>query len=207
MILMATYIINRLPSKVVGNKTPYELLHGEKPSYDHRRVLGCMAYYWSIETKGDKFEIRGWLGVFMGYPSGTKGYKINDPSHNKIIISSDVKFVEKVFPFATKIKEKEHEEEDVFRYPFNENHESTRPIETHEETETKDLGLDGPFDLVENNEQEEMEELGPNNPVDHHINFEATRLSQATNGSVGTAYLLNKMGMKILKSKMKLLGQ
>lgn len=90
--LTARYIINRLPSKVIGNKTPYELLHGEKSNYDHMRVLGCLAYYRSIEKNGDKFEVRGRSGVFMGYPSGMKGYKIFDPSNGKIITSRDVKF-------------------------------------------------------------------------------------------------------------------
>ncbi|GKA27399.1 putative ribonuclease H-like domain-containing protein [Tanacetum coccineum] len=96
---------DKLPSKIIENKTPYELLHSEKPSYDHMRVLGCLAYYRSIETNGDKFEIRGRPGVFMGYPSGTKGYKIYDPSNGKIITSRDVRFAEKVFPFATKFEQ------------------------------------------------------------------------------------------------------
>ncbi|KAJ0581372.1 putative RNA-directed DNA polymerase [Helianthus annuus] len=113
-ILTATYIINRLPSRVIKNKTPYEMLHGEKPNYDHMRVMGCLAYYRSIETNGDKFEIRGRPGVFMGYPSGTKGYKIFDPSNGKIITSRDVKFSERVFPFSTMTSENQHKEEDVF---------------------------------------------------------------------------------------------
>lgn len=32
-ILTVTYIINRLPSRSVKNKTPYEILFGNKPQY------------------------------------------------------------------------------------------------------------------------------------------------------------------------------
>ena len=66
-VLTAAYIINRLPSKTLGHKTPYELLYNQKPEYDHIRVFGCLTYFWSIETKGDKFEVRGRPGVFLGY--------------------------------------------------------------------------------------------------------------------------------------------
>ncbi|KAJ9561136.1 LOW QUALITY PROTEIN: hypothetical protein OSB04_006296 [Centaurea solstitialis] len=71
----ATYIINHLPSKVIKNQTPYEIVFGKQPDYGHMRTLGCLAYYSSVETGGDKFEFRGRPGVFMGYPQGTKGFK------------------------------------------------------------------------------------------------------------------------------------
>ncbi|KAJ9538497.1 LOW QUALITY PROTEIN: hypothetical protein OSB04_031230 [Centaurea solstitialis] len=81
-VLMATYIINRIPSKVINDKTPYEVLFGRLPEYDHMRVFGCLAYYKYTETNGDKFEPRGKLG--------------------------DVKFIEDMFPFS-KIKYFEQE--------------------------------------------------------------------------------------------------
>ncbi|KAK1414482.1 hypothetical protein QVD17_30227 [Tagetes erecta] len=96
----AVYIINRLPSKVIKNQTPYEVVFKKQPDYDHMRTLGCLAYYSSIETGGDKFEFRGRPGVFMGYPQGTKGFKIFDLEHGKMVVSRDVKFVEHNFPFA-----------------------------------------------------------------------------------------------------------
>ncbi|KAD0786919.1 hypothetical protein E3N88_43719 [Mikania micrantha] len=98
-VLTATYIINRVPSKVLNNKTPYEVLLGKIPSYDHMKVFGCLAYYWNNDTKGDKFEPRGKRGVFLGYPHGTKGYKVYDIEQKKMIISRHVQFVEESFPF------------------------------------------------------------------------------------------------------------
>ncbi|KAJ0808457.1 putative RNA-directed DNA polymerase [Helianthus annuus] len=151
-VLNATYIINRLPSKTIEDKTPYELLHGDKLSYDHMRVLGCLAYYRSIETNRDKFEIRGRPGIFMGYPSRTKGYKIFDPSNGKMITSRDVRFAEKVFPFALKAEQNRHSEEDVFTIEMDE-----PPV-----TRAEDLG---PNQEVHFNEEGEQEELMPNNPI------------------------------------------
>lgn len=42
-ILTAAYIINRLPSKVIDNKTPYELIWNDKPKYDH------MKFFWMFD--------------------------------------------------------------------------------------------------------------------------------------------------------------
>ncbi|GJZ33720.1 putative RNA-directed DNA polymerase [Tanacetum coccineum] len=89
--------------------------------------LGCLAYYRSIEMNGDKFEIRGRPGIFMGYPSGTKGYKIYDPSNGKIITSRDVRFAEKVFLFDTKFKQDRHEMEDVFATFMDEENRTVEP--------------------------------------------------------------------------------
>ncbi|GJT55139.1 retrotransposon protein, putative, ty1-copia subclass [Tanacetum coccineum] len=107
-VLTAAYVINRMPSDVIGNKTPYEVLYNQKPNYDNMRVFGCLAYYKSTETNGDKFKMKGRPGVFLGYPPGTKGYKIFDIIHNKTVISRDVRFIENFFPFANiKVEEEE----------------------------------------------------------------------------------------------------
>lgn len=98
-VLTAAYIINRLPSKTLGDKTPFEILYSQKPEYDHMRVFGCLVYFWSIETRGDKFEVRGRPGIFLGYPQGIKGYKIFDIEGKKMVVSRDVKFHEGTFTF------------------------------------------------------------------------------------------------------------
>lgn len=110
-ILTAAYIINRLPSKVIDNKTPYELIWNEKPKYDHMKFFGCLTYHKNMNTKGDKFEERGKPGIFLGYPSGTKGYKIFDIKEKKIVISRDVIFCENIFPFKEIIVENDELDE------------------------------------------------------------------------------------------------
>ncbi|GKA32285.1 putative RNA-directed DNA polymerase [Tanacetum coccineum] len=98
-ILTATYIINRLPSKVIDDKTPFELVFNQKPDYENMRVFGCLTYHRKTDIRGDKFKEREKPGVFMGYPQGTKGYKILDIKTGKIIISRDTKFFEEKFLF------------------------------------------------------------------------------------------------------------
>lgn len=130
-ILTATYIVNRLPSKVINDKTPYEILFERYPEYDHMRVFGCLAYYKNTETNGDKFEPRGKPGVFLGYPPGKKGYKIYDLEKGKMVMTRDVKFIEDSFPFQ-KI---ENFEQEIFEYlrptpQYDEAYEVVENVET-----------------------------------------------------------------------------
>ena len=42
----ANYLINRMPSHTLSNKSPYQLLYQELPNYTNLRVFGCLAYPW-----------------------------------------------------------------------------------------------------------------------------------------------------------------
>jgi hypothetical protein len=39
--LMAVFLINRLPSKVTENQSPFECLYGKTPDYTFLRTFGC----------------------------------------------------------------------------------------------------------------------------------------------------------------------
>lgn len=67
----AVYLINRLPSVVIYNQTPYERLFGKKPNLNHLRVLGCLAYA-KIIQQHDKLMPRSKLTVHMGYSTEQK---------------------------------------------------------------------------------------------------------------------------------------
>ncbi|GJX48135.1 cysteine-rich receptor-like protein kinase 8 [Tanacetum coccineum] len=58
-ITTATYLINRIPSSVIGNKTPYQVPLKKKPVYDHLRVFGCLAVVSNPSRTTDKFDPRG----------------------------------------------------------------------------------------------------------------------------------------------------
>nr|GEV68003.1 leucine-rich repeat-containing protein [Tanacetum cinerariifolium] len=57
----------------------------------------------------DKFDERGKPGVFLGYPHGTKGYKVFDLKTKRIVLSRDVNFHEEIFPFD-KVQEMDENE-------------------------------------------------------------------------------------------------
>lgn len=71
-VLTATYLINRTPTVVLNNKTPYELLYGSPPSYDNLRVFGTLFYARCITRNRDKFDPLSSRCVFLGYPMGKK---------------------------------------------------------------------------------------------------------------------------------------
>jgi hypothetical protein len=96
----ATYLLNRRPCRRHGNHTPYELLFGATPSYDHLRVFGCRCYPKTAATAPHKLAPRSVTCIFLGYPVEQRGYRCYDPSTHRIITSRHVYFDEHVFPFA-----------------------------------------------------------------------------------------------------------
>ena len=84
--------MNRLPSSVIGGKTPLEGWSGKAAGdYDLLRVFRCPAYH---HVKDDKLDPKAKTGVFVGFKRGIKGFKIWDPTDNKFILSRDVTFDE-----------------------------------------------------------------------------------------------------------------
>ncbi|WVZ16790.1 hypothetical protein V8G54_009772 [Vigna mungo] len=98
-ILTAGYLINLTSCPTLGGKTPYELIHGKSPSYDHLRVFGSLCYAHNQDRKGDKFDSKSLKCIFVGYPYGQKGWKLFDLEKEIFFVSRDVKFVEIEFPF------------------------------------------------------------------------------------------------------------
>ena len=98
--IAATYLINHLPSKVIGNTTPLERLFHQKPDYNSLKVFGCACYPNLRPYNRHKLEFRSTQSVFLGYSNLHKGYKCLEVSTGRIYISRDVIFDETIFPFA-----------------------------------------------------------------------------------------------------------
>ena len=96
-ILTSTYLINRLPSKILNYKSPFEVLYQKPPQLDHLRVIGCQAHVYTHTT--DKFGSKSTPTVLVGYPQNQKGYILYDPHTQKTITSRHVIFDESIFPY------------------------------------------------------------------------------------------------------------
>ncbi|KAL0553407.1 hypothetical protein IC582_007302 [Cucumis melo] len=88
------FLQNRLPTKAVKEKTPFEAWYGYKPSLKFLKVFGCLCLTHVPQSKRDKLDRRASSGVFIGYSSINKAYKIFQPKTGKIVVSRDVHFVE-----------------------------------------------------------------------------------------------------------------
>ncbi|KAG8480134.1 hypothetical protein CXB51_024924 [Gossypium anomalum] len=80
----AVYLQNRLPTKALEQKTPFEVWFGFKPSVEHLRVFGCLCYAHIPAVKRNKLSERDQPGILMGYNAVKKGYRILDPLTNKM---------------------------------------------------------------------------------------------------------------------------
>jgi hypothetical protein len=97
--LTVVFLINRLPSKVINNTTPYERLHGSPPDYTFLRSFGCAVWPNLRPYNSQKLQFRSKRCVFLGY-SNLQGFKCLDPSEGRVYISRDVVFDEHIFPFS-----------------------------------------------------------------------------------------------------------
>ena len=93
------FLINRLPSKVIANQTPFERLFGTQPDYTFLRTFGCAVWPNLRPYNAKKLQFRSKQCAFLGYSTMHKGFKCLDPKEGRIYISHDVVFDEHVFPF------------------------------------------------------------------------------------------------------------
>lgn len=104
----AVHVLNRLYSRALGD-VPYRRWFGDKPSLDHIRVYGCVAYVMVPRHKQQSLKPKSMKGIFIGYPSDEKGWNIYIPSLGKVIVSRHVTFIEKEFWKDLQITNKKHE--------------------------------------------------------------------------------------------------
>lgn len=90
----AVFLLNRLPTKAVHGKTPFEAWYSYKPSLQNLKVFGCLCFTYVPQVKRDKLDKKANPGIFVGYSTISKAYRVFQPHTKKLLISRDVHFME-----------------------------------------------------------------------------------------------------------------
>ena len=92
--LHAVHAINRIPSPVIHNQTPYERLFGSPPDYHHLRSFSFACFVLLQPHEHNKLEPQSRLCYFLGYDETQKGYRCYDPVFHRLRVSRNVVFWE-----------------------------------------------------------------------------------------------------------------
>ncbi|KAJ0558737.1 putative RNA-directed DNA polymerase [Helianthus annuus] len=91
----AVYLLNRIVTKAVKNKTPYEAWKKKKPNLKYLKVFGCVGYAMKLTGRFHKLEDRSQPLIYLGREPGSKAYRLFNPTEKRIVVSRDVSFYEK----------------------------------------------------------------------------------------------------------------
>lgn len=100
----AVFLINRLPTPVLSNTSPYQKLFGISPNYTKLRTFGCLCFPWLRPYAPNKLEHRSSPYVFVGYSLSQSAYHCLEPKIGRIFSSRHVRFNETQYPFTQLIK-------------------------------------------------------------------------------------------------------
>ena len=90
----ACHASNRLFLRSILEKTPYELLTGNKPNVKYFRVFGCKCFILNKRERLGKFQSKTTEGIFVGYGSNSHAYRVYNKSTGCVIETCDVTFDE-----------------------------------------------------------------------------------------------------------------
>jgi hypothetical protein len=90
----ACYVSNMIYLRVHKKKTCYELMHDRTTKVSNFHVFGCKCFILKIGKKLHKFEARSVDGIFFGYASRSRAYRVLNLETNQIVETCEVTFDE-----------------------------------------------------------------------------------------------------------------
>ncbi|KAM2566207.1 hypothetical protein TB1_008743 [Malus domestica] len=90
-----------MPSHVLQNQSPFEILFGAVPLISHLKFFGCACFPLLKPYNSSKLQPKTMKCVFLGYASKYKGYICYAVTNHKFYISRHVIFNEQEFPYRS----------------------------------------------------------------------------------------------------------
>lgn len=156
-ILTATYLLNRSPTKIL-TKTPYEMWKGTKPDLKNLQLFGCTAYA-KVLGPLKKLDDRSKKFKFIGY--APQGYRLWDSKRQKITVSRDVRFENRIEDEKETSKNRlKHVEEETEELDGRDEQEEETPenSENDQESEEENGSMNQGTDIEETTDNEDTEE-------------------------------------------------
>ncbi|KAH9646728.1 retrovirus-related pol polyprotein from transposon RE1 [Citrus sinensis] len=95
----ASFLVNRLPTPVLNNISPFEKLHNRKPDYQFLKTFGCSCFPLLKPYNKHKLSFHTQKCLMIGYSPIHKGYKCLDPT-GKVYVARNIQFNESEFPYT-----------------------------------------------------------------------------------------------------------
>jgi len=93
------FLLNRLPSKVLHNKSPYDILYNSSPDLTFIKVFGCEAFASTLAHNRTKLDPQARQYVYLGHKPGIKGSLLYDLHTREVFLSRSISFNENNFLF------------------------------------------------------------------------------------------------------------
>ena len=94
----ANYLRNRVGTRALVDRTPYEAWFGVKPNVSHLREFGCDVWVLDETQNLSKLKPKARKMVFMGFIDGSKSIRYYDATTRRIKVSRNVSFAENENP-------------------------------------------------------------------------------------------------------------
>jgi hypothetical protein len=75
----AVFLVNKLPTPVLRDRSPYEVLFKTKPNFDNIKVFGSLCYPWLKPYTKHKLEPRSTPCVYLGFSIKFYAHQCFDP--------------------------------------------------------------------------------------------------------------------------------
>ena len=81
----ACHTVNRVYFRPSTKKTPYELWKGRKPNLKYFKIFGSTCFILKDRENVEKFDSRSDKGIFLGYSSTSKAYRVYNKRTMKVM--------------------------------------------------------------------------------------------------------------------------